>query len=258
MGGTLLSGGSGYVFGTLFGVLAIVLIQTLIQFQGTLSSWWIRIVIGALTLVFIGVQSQLAARRARPPGAEGGAPASSWQAFLRRRWRWFAAAGGAILGLVVILAVVRGLQGPAGGGAAPVDLGCQDTPFRQEEAALRVQEPGAVPAYERNGGPNCIDELFVIYSDGRIVGDNGSTQLEKQITPEEVEILLAGINDLGWFTDEMYDTWHDRCGQCYGYYITVAYNGRTKTVKGVDGGTDAPTRYWDSAALIINIIPRFP
>ncbi|HLB48323.1 MAG TPA: galactofuranose ABC transporter, permease protein YjfF, partial [Anaerolineales bacterium] len=61
MGGTLLTGGVGYVFGTLFGVLINFITQTLIQFDGRLSSWWTRIVIGALTLVFIGVQSLLAA-----------------------------------------------------------------------------------------------------------------------------------------------------------------------------------------------------
>ncbi|MCJ7530967.1 MAG: hypothetical protein MUO64_08040, partial [Anaerolineales bacterium] len=40
IGGTMLAGGVGYVFGTLFGVLITGLIQTLIQFNGTLSSWW--------------------------------------------------------------------------------------------------------------------------------------------------------------------------------------------------------------------------
>lgn len=57
IGGTLLTGGQGYVFGTLFGVLVTGLIQMLIQFNGELSSWWTRIAVGALTLIFIGVQS---------------------------------------------------------------------------------------------------------------------------------------------------------------------------------------------------------
>jgi simple sugar transport system permease protein len=52
VGGTLLTGGSGYVVGTLFGVLIFGTIQTLIMFQGSLSSWWTKIVIGLLTLVF--------------------------------------------------------------------------------------------------------------------------------------------------------------------------------------------------------------
>jgi galactofuranose transport system permease protein len=57
IGGTLLTGGQGYVFGTLFGVLVTGLIQMLIQFNGELSSWWTRIAVGTLTLIFIGVQS---------------------------------------------------------------------------------------------------------------------------------------------------------------------------------------------------------
>ncbi len=57
IGGTLLTGGQGYVFGTLFGVLVTGLIQMLIQFNGELSSWWTRIAVGMLTLIFIGVQS---------------------------------------------------------------------------------------------------------------------------------------------------------------------------------------------------------
>ncbi len=45
IGGTLLTGGVGYVAGTLFGVLILGIIQTLISFDGTLSSWWTRIVV---------------------------------------------------------------------------------------------------------------------------------------------------------------------------------------------------------------------
>ncbi|MFN2135588.1 MAG: galactofuranose ABC transporter, permease protein YjfF [Candidatus Promineifilaceae bacterium] len=63
IGGTLLSGGYGYVIGTFFGVLVTGLIQMLIQFNGELSSWWTRIAVGALTLIFIGVQSYFASRR---------------------------------------------------------------------------------------------------------------------------------------------------------------------------------------------------
>jgi galactofuranose transport system permease protein len=56
IGGTLLAGGSGYVLGTLLGVLVLGLIQTLIVFDGELSSWWTRIVIGVLLLVFCLLQ----------------------------------------------------------------------------------------------------------------------------------------------------------------------------------------------------------
>ncbi len=56
VGGTLLSGGSGSLAGTFFGILIFGIIQTGIDFQGTLSSWWTRIAIGVLLLVFILLQ----------------------------------------------------------------------------------------------------------------------------------------------------------------------------------------------------------
>ncbi|SIT06875.1 galactofuranose ABC transporter, permease protein YjfF [Paracoccus saliphilus] len=59
IGGTLLTGGAGYMFGTLIGVLTMGLIQTYIVFDGTLSSWWTKIVIGILLLVFILLQKGL-------------------------------------------------------------------------------------------------------------------------------------------------------------------------------------------------------
>ena len=65
IGGTLLSGGVGYVFGTLIGVLILGLIQTIVTFEGTLSSWWTKIAIGALLLAFILVQRLLQSRAAR-------------------------------------------------------------------------------------------------------------------------------------------------------------------------------------------------
>lgn len=59
IGGTLLTGGAGYVFGTLIGVLTMGLIQTYIVFDGTLSSWWTKIVTGLLLLLFILLQKGL-------------------------------------------------------------------------------------------------------------------------------------------------------------------------------------------------------
>lgn len=59
IGGTLLSGGVGTVFGSLFGVLIQGLIQTYITFDGTLSSWWTKIIIGVLLFSFIALQRLL-------------------------------------------------------------------------------------------------------------------------------------------------------------------------------------------------------
>jgi ribose/xylose/arabinose/galactoside ABC-type transport system permease subunit len=62
IGGTLLTGGYGYIAGALSGVLVLGAIQTLIAFDGTLSSWWTKIVIGALLFVFCVVQRVVAGR----------------------------------------------------------------------------------------------------------------------------------------------------------------------------------------------------
>ncbi len=63
IGGTLLTGGYGFVLGSALGVLVLGLIQTIISFEGTLSSWWTKIFIGALLLVFIILQKVLTSRR---------------------------------------------------------------------------------------------------------------------------------------------------------------------------------------------------
>ncbi len=65
IGGTLLTGGYGYIAGALSGVLVLGTIQTLIAFDGTLSSWWTRIVIGALLFIFCVVQRLMTIGAAR-------------------------------------------------------------------------------------------------------------------------------------------------------------------------------------------------
>jgi ribose/xylose/arabinose/galactoside ABC-type transport system permease subunit len=63
IGGTALTGGVGNVIGTLFGVLIHGTIVSILQFNGTLSSWWTRIGVGLLTLIAIGIQSVTYIRR---------------------------------------------------------------------------------------------------------------------------------------------------------------------------------------------------
>ena len=66
VGGTLLSGGVGYVFGTLIGVLIFGVIRAGINFEGDLNSWWTKVVIGVLLLFFIVLQKLFARPAARP------------------------------------------------------------------------------------------------------------------------------------------------------------------------------------------------
>lgn len=60
IGGTLLSGGRGHMVGTLLGILVFGTIQSAVLFDGRLNSWWIRIVVAVLLLIFILLQRALA------------------------------------------------------------------------------------------------------------------------------------------------------------------------------------------------------
>lgn len=59
IGGTLLTGGRGTMSGTLIGVLILGLVQTLVTFESTLSSWWAKIVTGFLLFAFVALQGFL-------------------------------------------------------------------------------------------------------------------------------------------------------------------------------------------------------
>jgi len=64
IGGTLLAGGIGFIEGSLLGVLIFGTIQSALVFDGRLNSWWLRIAIGLLLLLFILLQNWITARAA--------------------------------------------------------------------------------------------------------------------------------------------------------------------------------------------------
>lgn len=118
-----------------------------------------------------------------------------------------------------------------------------------------MQAGGSAIVFQRFGGSRCVDELFGIYPDGRIVGYDGSQELEAQVEPESVAELVSNLEGLGWFTNEMYTTWHHPCGECYTYSVAITSGDQSKTVGAVDGGTDAPAKYWLVTSRISAILP---
>jgi galactofuranose transport system permease protein len=69
IGGSLLSGGIGLLAGTLVGVLIFGMIQTIITFQGNVNSWWTKIIVGLLLLVFILLQKLIQSKKFRTRAA---------------------------------------------------------------------------------------------------------------------------------------------------------------------------------------------
>ena len=64
IGGTLLTGGTGYVLGSMIGVLVYGTIKTVISYMGAEQSWT-RIIIGLMLLLFIVVQRAIVVRAER-------------------------------------------------------------------------------------------------------------------------------------------------------------------------------------------------
>jgi len=225
-------------------VLAVT--QALIQFIGSLSSWWTKIVIGVLTLAFIGVQTVLANRKS------GRQAALTPQARRRRLQLSFG------LGAVAVLAaagLIYGWQAGRATVAATPEAQCQVAPFRETEASALVQE-GAVIVYHRTAGPDCVDELYAIYPDGRVTGSAGGELVEKQVSTDEVDRLLVAISvEHGWFTGDIYSTYLNPCRQCYAHYIDISYDGQQKAVTGVDGTTAMPPGYAFALAEIRPLLP---
>lgn len=252
IGGTMLTGGSGYVFGTLFGVLVLAVTQALIQFIGSLSSWWTKIVIGVLTLIFIGVQTILANRKS---GGKSTQSTQELQVIQRKRQR-LAYGIGAIVLLLVLGSMAFSRLGWFASAQATEAAQCVIKPFREEEAAGLIQD-GAVIVYNRTAGPLCVDELFAIYPDGRVTGNDGVTTVEKQIDPAEVEQTLAKISgEYKWFTDAIYGRYLTPCRQCFAHYVTISYEGQEKTVSQVDGTASMPVGYTLTLASIRPLLPE--
>ena len=51
------------MLGSVVGVLVLGIVQTFIAYDGTLSSWWTKIVIGSLVLVFVIIQRLMTRRQ---------------------------------------------------------------------------------------------------------------------------------------------------------------------------------------------------
>jgi galactofuranose transport system permease protein len=251
IGGTMLSGGSGYVFGTLFGVMVLAITQALIQFIGSLSSWWTKIVIGVLMLIFIGVQTLLANKKGRRQDLQ---QTQAQMAARRKRNRLVFAFSALAVAAIVTIILYSNLKASSTE-ATIAGVQCDVKPFREEEAASLIEE-GAVLVYNRTAGPLCVDEMYAIFPDGRIIGSNGITDIEDQVPPEEVTQLVTSIStDFQWFTGEIYSTYHNPCRQCYAHNIIVSKEGDEKAVTAVDGGTSMPPGYSLTLAAIRPFLP---
>jgi galactofuranose transport system permease protein len=255
IGGVALTGGEGYLAGSLIGVLMTSLIQSLIQYNGTLSSYWTYIVIGALMLLFIGIQSLVVAwnanviGRARSGGKLRKAPIVWYKrGFVRK----------AVIGFVVIVVGIGGFQyGLPALFPSTTTVACTSQAMRPDQAKFYSTD-GAVIVLERNGGTACIEEIIAIYGDGKVIADYGTGNSRNKtvnVPAEKVSAELEKIDGYRWFTADFFDANPTRCAACYSYSLTVTYNGQTKTVLAVDGTTAVQAKYWNITGELVGLLP---
>lgn len=116
------------------------------------------------------------------------------------------------------------------------------TPIEPEDTDKgRAVMGDAVIIYQRSGGFAGVHEQWTVYPDGRIVATDGR---EWQVTPEQVEQLLAEIEALGFFEMNSRYMPLNTCCDRFTYEITVHHGDRVNTVTTIDAAPDAPPELW--------------
>ena len=69
IGGTLLTGGVGNIFGTFLGVLSLGLIQNIVSSIGLDQAWWTGITVAAMLCLFLVIQSVIMAQSRKKKAA---------------------------------------------------------------------------------------------------------------------------------------------------------------------------------------------
>lgn len=113
----------------------------------------------------------------------------------------------------------------------------QAEPVRSTSDKSTELSEGAVITYQMSGGFAGKTQQWAIYADGRITRSDGR---EWQITPAEVEQLLADIKAAGFF--ELGDSYMplNTCCDRITYTLTVKSDDQVKTVTTMDAAPNVP------------------
>jgi len=143
------------------------------------------------------------------------------------------------------LAILAGPAGACGPAPAPLEQQTQASATHEPTATLvdGIKESAeASIIYERTGGFAGTTERWMIYLDGRVITSEG---IEYATEPEKVEDLLSEIEQSGFFEWQQGRGLPGACRDCYVHSITLATDGRPKTISAVDGSNDVPEKFWE-------------
>ena len=114
--------------------------------------------------------------------------------------------------------------------------------------------PDAVLVYHRSGGIAGIDEVWTIYSDGRITKDRGG---EWQAPAERVTALLQAIDELGFFNMQASYMPADTCCDRFSYELAVRNKGQEHQVITMDGAPGTPEAFWQILTEVQRFLDEF-
>ena len=131
-------------------------------------------------------------------------------------------------------------------------------PTDVQSTAVRKVETGspevAAITFKRSGGFAGKTEQWSFYSDGRVVSDQGTTQL----LPVDISGLVAGLTALGIYDLKNSYGGLTNCNDCVTYTISISGEGKTKTITTTDGATDTPAELGKIMQLINDVINKIP
>ena len=151
------------------------------------------------------------------------------------------------------LAILTGLAGACGPAPAPLEQQAQASATNEPTATLvdvSTETANASIIYERTGGIAGITERWMIYLNGRVISGEGR---EYTADPEKVEALLSAIEQSGFFGWRQAGGLPGACRDCFVHSITLAAEGRLKTISATDGSSDVPEEFWE----LVDSIRRF-
>lgn len=123
-------------------------------------------------------------------------------------------------------------------------------PGRSPASSEAVAEEPVIK-FNRSGGFAGLDQTFLIYADGRIVGANGE---EGQVSPEQVAAVLQQIEAASFFELDASYLPRDTCCDRFSYEITVQTPTQTKSVVTMDGVENQPKGLTMTLAAITELL----
>ena len=114
-------------------------------------------------------------------------------------------------------------------------------------------QEGIVLVYKRSGGFAGLDEEFTIFLDGRISTKDGR---EVRVDPEEIDVLVRGLEKLGVFELVLDYMPKDTCCDRFFYELSVNSGDHSITIRTIDSAPNAPDQLWAVLKLVENFLDQ--